>query len=296
VFAKATLTKNEGLTMRIAKSVNKYVCAKLLHIMVATCLIISSHGVVRAQASSQEVLRKLARYLLQTNLVRVEPPSFERTAGTLYYYLGDVILINTNPPANNSPTDSSGSDPILVLLEDQLRIEALRRYYSSPEHQTEAFIEPHLLEAERLISKALTEIDSHTGTREQLIKKLIEVWGSIEKTLDKAVNDFAVGKSLDTFKTQKKVLSASYRVSLTTDPQGGAIFYVDEFEWRTAKQNNVTPGWREWAQTGAAKMDAGAYRFKVVWVDASNNRTESERTIDIISEGALVLRRITAQP
>jgi hypothetical protein len=71
---------------------------------------------------------------------------------------------------------------------------------------------------------------------------------------------------------------------------------MDEFDWRTARQNNGALNWREWAQTGSGKMNAGDYRFKVIWVDANNNRTESERTIDIKGEGALVLRRITGQP
>lgn len=275
---------------------NRRGCRKPLNIILATCLIIAWSGVLKAQTSGQEVLRKLARYLLQTKVVKVEQPSFEIKGTTLYYYLGDVILIDTTPSSTNNSNDLSGSDPIFILLEDQLRIELLRSHYTSPEHRTEAFIEPQLQEAEKLISRGLAEIDNHTGTKEQLNEKLNEVGESIKKILEKAVDDFARAKSLDAFKARRKVLAASYKVAFMTEPQGGAIFYVDEFDWRAAKKVNGTPGWAEWAQTKPSTMNAGTYRFKVVWVDANNNRTESERTIEIKSEGTLVFRKITVQP
>ena len=246
-------------------------------------------GQARAQSSGQAVLRKLAQHLLQARRVNVEMPSFENKQGVLYYFLGDALVDASALPPSAQPADAITEGLILAPLEDQIRIELLRQFLASPQNGDWAFLKTQVQEAEKIVSQALAEIDANRDAQAVLERRLKEKRQLIDALFDQALRAHAAAKKLDLFKVKSRTLSASYRVSFQTEPQGGLIYYVDEFQWKVATSNAQTPNWLEWAHTDSRPLDAGTYRIKVVW--PGPERGETERTIEIVSNGSLTLRR-----
>jgi len=260
-------------------------------VIIAVCLFA---GVASAQDGAtkfdQQSLKKLARYLLRP-LVRVSPPSLTVKDRTLYYYPGNVLLSDTIPTSANTSVPSSQSDPLVLPLGDQLRIELLRQFIALPENSDFTFLGEPLNRAEAVVARSLADIDSHTGTRDALLTKLEARRLEVNEIIDKAVRDYAEQKQLNLYKSDRKALAASADVAFSSTPPGGIIYYLLEFQWKVATTAGKTPEWRLVAQTSPVTLNVGTYRIRVVWPAPGQpgGQKASEYTVEISNNGNFVL-------
>lgn len=245
----------------------------------------------------QKALKKLSLCLLHPPIMKLEP-SFSVKESTMYYYLGDVLLEDVIPTSAMTSVPTSNSDPLGIPLKDQLRIELLRQYISSPEYNYLTFLNGSLLEGEKTISQELVIIGSNSDSLDILLNRLDMQSADIRKTINEAVEQYALQKHLNLYQTTRKVLAATYDVTFLSTPPGAVVSYVSEFDWKAALKLPSPPPWRVVVQARAIQLNAGSYRIHIVWPHPldTGGIEESEYTIDIVSDGILNLKPLRKLP
>jgi hypothetical protein len=271
-----------------------------LSVLLLSCFLVAasscSHRIGRpaspaaAAQFDEQSLKKLSRYLLQPP-VRTSLPSFQVKESTLYYYLGDVLLEDVVPTSSTTSVPRTTSDPLGIALKDQLRIELVRQHIASHKNEDLSFLEPALEQSETIVSRELETLKNSPGsTPEVLLAKLDAYSQEIGKTMDRAIQQYALERRLNVFHiTRKSLAAATYEVVFRTTPPGGVVSYVTEFDMKVALKEDSVPPWR----MAAAKilLNAGSYRVHIVWADfnGKKEKKESEYPIDVSGNGELNL-------
>jgi hypothetical protein len=221
--------------------------------------------------------------------IRTSLPSFQIKESTLYYYLGDVLLEDVVPTSSTTSVPQTTSDPLGIVLKDQLRIELIRQHISLPENEHFSFLEPALEQSEMIVSRELETLKNSSGSMPVILAKLDTSSQEIGKVMDRSIQQYALEHQLNVFHVTRKTLGAAYEVVFRTTPPGGVISYVTEFDMKVALKAGSVPPWR----VAAAKtlLNAGSYRVHIVWVDfdGKKEKKESEYPIDISGNGELNL-------
>lgn len=142
-----------------------------------------------------------------------------------------------------------------------------------------------------IVSRELETLKNSLGsTPEVLLAKLDAYSQEIGKTMDRAIQQYALERRLNVFHiTRKTLAAATYEVVFRTTPPGGVVSYVTEFDMKVALKEGSVPPWR----VAAAKtlLNAGSYRVHIVWADfnGKKEKKESEYPIDVSGNGELNL-------
>ena len=267
-----------------------------LYLVVALILLVAITLEVRATQNKfdQPQLSKLAAQILQDDVL-VDRPSFKTKDGTLYYFLGEVILPDPIPVTQNESISSS--DPIGIPLRSQARIELLKQYINKLGNNDWLFLMQQIQVAERVISPSLADIYSPNPPK-HLLDKLKRDAIKIDEIIDQGVQDYARQKQLNLYKTKRKVQAAEYKITFSSTPPGGIISYVLELPLKEAKRKGLDPPWRVAVQTDAIPLKAGTYWIHVQWPEPTQTGgiTESEYPVEILANGNLDLKPIPKTP
>jgi hypothetical protein len=231
----------------------------------------------RAQMTQPE-LRKFVREALEHDTFPVKKPVIRFDKDALRFDLGSVDL--------GEGFDHWWSFP----LQDQFKVELIRKYRSSAEQQRRW--EPELQRAEGVIDKELALIDRHeketkkrpTADFDLKLEGLLGGYSEyIDRILVSVLDRAAEERDLIAVRIRREVpVEADLcTVKIETEPSGAAVYYLPQVAYEIKQRKGPAANMVKWERVGSDSIGLlGYYYFQVRWQDGTTTTNRYRITKD----------------
>lgn len=227
-------------------------------------------------ALSQPNLRETIIRQVRDDKVLLADASFgkEKFRDTEYfaYFLGGIPRFD----------DGASLPPLRYPFELQCRVIAIERALTAKMDRD--FWKPYLARAESIVGEQLRTIREHKGGRKSLVEKLQKLDSDADRLLDSAARKAAAALRLPSKKTTLYGAGATFKVSFSTDPNGGTVYYLSAMDYDLFSQSrneDVPASWKMyWNEAQAAVQIGGNYYFRVSWDGTNRVRKTGKYVID----------------
>ena len=210
---------------------------------------------------TQQALQAKARTLLFDNFIdgdlSIDPPAFEVKQGLLTFKSGSAFV------KEDRYTDLA-KQPLRSPFQAELRIEMLRRYFASPDHNYIAFWEPYLRVADKIVEKSMVEIRTNNRKDDDLQTVLDRYSEQVGDILQGAAMRFAKEHSL-TYKQEGEIRGKLVNVLFRPDPPGAEIYVVGGFLFKTAGNALDDSLWLDVTHGNSVQIPAGDWEYRARW-------------------------------
>lgn len=193
--------------------------------------------------------------------------------------------VTISPAANGRPANLNyelggyhgefprGSIPLDEPLRLQSVIEGIRVngcpcFWSGPISQAEA-----------CVAEALLLIDSHTGPKEDLVRRLRELSWSGMRHLVNALNAYAASQGMTITNSEPAPAPMQYPVEIKVKPKVARVYHLDKWSYDVLsdRSRRVLHNWSEIGTTldgSIVTQLVGNYYFRIVWPAMENQIAE----------------------